>query len=100
MIAFHGCAQGYGFQDQVNALYSTIWTHFVENAGFNEWADANGIVVLYPQVLTMARGGINPFGCWNFWGYGADYNNYHTRDGRQISAVWKMVEALVPSLEQ
>jgi hypothetical protein len=100
-IAFHGCAQGYGFKgkDTVNALYSKAWTHFVENAGLNEWADANDIVVLYPQVLTMALVG-NPFGCWNFWGYGADFNNYPTRDGRQISAVWQMVEALVPSLKQ
>lgn len=100
-IAFHGCAQGYGFKDQdtVNALYSRVWTHFVENAGLNEWADANDIVVLYPQVLTTALGG-NPLGCWNFWGYGADFKNYPTRDGRQISAVWQMVEALVPSLKQ
>jgi len=100
-IAFHGCAQGYGFKDKdtVNALYSGIWPHFVENAGLNEWADANDIVVLYPQVLTTTLGG-NPFGCWNFWGYGADIINYPTKDGRQISAVWKMVEALVPSLKQ
>jgi hypothetical protein len=100
-IAFHGCAQGYGFKDKdtVNALYSRAWTHFVENAGLNEWADANDIVVLYPQVQTTTLGG-NPFGCWNFWGYGADYKDYPTRDGRQISAVWQMVEALVPSLKQ
>lgn len=100
-IAFHGCAQGYGFQDKdtVSAIYSRVWPHFVENAGLNEWADANDIVVFYPQALTMTLGGVNPFGCWNFWGYGADYTNYHTKDGRQISAVWKMVEALVPSLK-
>jgi hypothetical protein len=101
-IAFHGCAQGYGFKDHdtIDALYSGIWPHFVENAGFNEWADANDIVVLYPQALTIAMMGVNPFGCWNFWGYGADFKDYPTKDGRQISAVWQMVEALVPSLKK
>jgi hypothetical protein len=44
--------------------------------------------------------GVNPFGCWNFWGYGADFKDYPTKDGRQISAVWQMVEALVPSLKK
>ena len=45
------------------------WTHFVENAGYNEWADANDIVVLYPQARSREfQGSIqhaNPQGCWD-----------------------------------
>lgn len=44
------------------------WIHFVENAGYNEWADANNIVVLYPQARTANLGFANPQGCWDFWG--------------------------------
>ncbi len=78
------------------------WTHFVENAGYNEWADANDIVVLYPQARSQEfQGSIqhaNPQGCWDLWGY--TDANYHTRDGQHIKAVWKMVQALVPKLGQ
>jgi hypothetical protein len=103
-IAFHGCLQGYGLQGHLieQAIYSMDWTHFVENAGYNEWANTNDIVVLYPQVGTGILTGdiqhVNPQGCWDFWGYTDP--KYHTKGGQQISAVWKMVEALVPSLKQ
>lgn len=112
-IAFHGCRQGYGFSgvDTVHPLYGglTGWTHFIENAGYNEWADTNNIVVLYPQARPRelafqvienpgdpmgALRNSNPQGCWDFWGY--TDQNYATKGGRQISAVWRMVEALVP----
>ena len=106
-IAFHGCEQGYvkdknEDKDTVNASYSNVWTNFVENAGFNEWADSNNIVVLYPQSLTDHSGLVvlNPRGCWDFWGFVGKNFNYDTKDGRQISAVWKMVEQLVPSLRK
>src|SRR5271166_1478380 len=39
-IVFHGCAQGAG--EVGDAVYSKV--------GFNEWADTNGIIVLYPQL--------------------------------------------------
>lgn len=96
-IAFHGCEQGYDFRDSVQAVYSKRWSHFVENVGFNEWADANDIVVFYPQARTVTYLAVNPKGCWDFWGYTTN-SLYPTRQGRQISAVWKMVEALVPNL--
>ena len=101
-IAFHGCRQGHGFPITMikEAIYSKVWTHFVENAGYNEWADANDIVILYPQarrgIMTSDIQHVNPQGCWDFWGYTDD--KYHTKDGKQIAAVWKMAELLVPSL--
>ncbi|MBL0167804.1 MAG: hypothetical protein IPP85_12010 [Propionivibrio sp.] len=94
-IAFHGCMQS----------ATTLGTDFVDNAGVNEWADANNIVVLYPQAMpTMGmRLPLNPNGCWDWWGYndtqdmstlGARAGTFATRDGVQIAAVWRMVEKL------
>lgn len=96
-IAFHGCMQS----------ATSIGTDFVSGAGVNEWADANRIVVLYPQAKpTLAAVGkvpTNPMGCWDWWGYndrqdlttlGAKAGYYATKDGVQIAAVWRMVERL------
>lgn len=90
-IAFHGCQQQAG----------RVGRAFVDHAGFNEWADGNRIVVLYPQAEATVAVPITPFnpqGCWDWWGYN-DYafdmtGRYATRDGLQIAAVWRMVERL------
>ena len=39
-VVFHGCRQG----------ASQIGRRFVEGAGYNRWAEANRLIVLYPQV--------------------------------------------------
>jgi poly(3-hydroxybutyrate) depolymerase len=85
-VVFHGCEQS----------AERLGTTFVENAGVNEWADANRIVVLYPQLKSSNFMPINPKGCWDFWGYNDALNDgrYATQKGAQISAVWKMAEAL------
>jgi len=81
-IAFHGCRQGTSF----------VGRAFVSHAGYNEWAESNGIVVLYPQVAKSLVMPLNPQGCWDWWGYtGA---NYAWRDGAQLASVRRMVEAL------
>ncbi|HEX7635306.1 MAG TPA: fibronectin type III domain-containing protein [Noviherbaspirillum sp.] len=49
---------------------------FVDNAGYNRWADTNNIVVLYPQTT---NGNGNPNGCWDWWGY--DDPNYAKKNG-------------------
>ncbi|HEY4658973.1 MAG TPA: hypothetical protein VIH11_05650, partial [Gemmatimonadaceae bacterium] len=90
-VAFHGCLQ--------NA--AAVGERFVRDAGYNRWADANRLVVLYPQ--TIARGGwggslwqwsfvVNPRGCWDWWGYSG--MQYHTRKGAQIRAVRAMLDRL------
>lgn len=95
-IAFHGCMQS----------ATTLGTDFVTQAGVNEWADANNIVVLYPQAMPSEKlppYPFNPKGCWDWWGYndtqdmttlGARAGTYATKDGVQIAAVWRMVEKL------
>jgi poly(3-hydroxybutyrate) depolymerase len=87
-VAFHGCRQH----------ETAVGAAFVRDAGYNRWADAHHLIVLYPQ--TIARPGwsfsgsflYNPRGCWDWWGYsGAEY---HTKAGPQIRAVKAMVERL------
>lgn len=80
-VAFHGCQQ--------NA--DTIGETFVKEAGYNRWADAYGVVVLYPQTRATTAP-LNPKGCWDWWGYGGEA--YDTRDGVQMRAVAAMADAL------
>lgn len=79
-VAFHGCLQG----------AQAVGSDFYESAGYNRWADANRLIVLYPQVAS--RFPDNPNGCWDWWGYSGA--GYMTRRGAQISAVQAMVERL------
>ncbi len=64
-VALHGCGQT--SDDIQDAYYS--------HAGYNGWAEANNIIVLYPQArkIPMMSSGdplrVNPFGCWDWWGY-------------------------------
>ena len=86
-VAFHGCRQNVDARgaDRVN-------DDFVRDAGYNRWAAANRIVVLYPQTTASAP---NPNRCWDFWGYtGSDYR---TRRGPQMRAVKGMVDRLLGS---
>jgi len=79
-VAFHGCL--------MNA--ATIGTVFVENSGLNGYAEANNLVVLYPQTATQET--INPQSCWDWWGYsGADYS---LKSGAQMQAVYQMTTNL------
>jgi len=81
-VAFHGCRQGASF----------VGRSFVRDAGYNRWAAANRIVVLYPQAARSIVWPFNPRGCWDWWGYsGADYA---TRNGTQLSSVHRMIAAL------
>jgi hypothetical protein len=80
-IALHGCLQG----------ADRIGTTFVENAGYNDWAERNRIVMLYPQATASIDQG-NGNGCWDWWGY--DDPNYASRYGNQMDAVMQMVNRI------
>ena len=94
-VALHGCTQSAEVLGDV----------FTTRIGLNEWADANRIIVLYPQAhaTTVAElpsslwltsiESANPAGCWNWWGYGGDAQ-YLTKKGVQVDAIWKMIERL------
>jgi len=81
-VAFHGCRQGSGF----------VGAAFARDAGYNRWADANRIVVLYPQVAKSWFWPFNPQGCWDWWGYSGA--NYAARNGAQLASVHRMLQAL------
>ena len=63
---------------------------FIKESGYAEIADQNRLVILFPQAKAIT--GINPQGCWDWWGYtGLDYLG---KDAPQIAAIWAMVEQL------
>jgi hypothetical protein len=85
-VALHGCVQSYG----------NVGSDFVRHAGYNEWADTNHIIVLYPQ--TRGLDVINPQACWDWWGYlDADPTQspaYLLKSGKQIRAIKAMLDRL------
>ncbi|SPE20773.1 Candidate poly(3-hydroxybutyrate) depolymerase (PHB depolymerase) (fragment) [Burkholderiales bacterium] len=61
-VALHGSQQG----------YATLGTYFVNNAGYNRWADTNDMIVLYPQASASL---LNLHSCWDWVGrYGCDFD--------------------------
>lgn len=86
-IALHGCEQG----------RAMIGDEYARLTGYNRWAEANHIVVLYPQAEVVASSFWNPFsgnpkGCWDWWGYGG--SDYLSKDAPQLAAIARMAAAL------
>lgn len=88
-VAFHGCGQS----------AAQIGDAFYRHAGYNQWAEANRIVVLYPQtsaITTRVLGRTlpwpNPQACWDWWGFTG--NDYYLQSAPQIRAVAAMIERL------
>jgi poly(3-hydroxybutyrate) depolymerase len=81
-VAFHGCLQ---YADRIGEA-------FVRESGYNHWADANRIVMLYPQTTATWGFPFNPKGCWDWWGYTGP--QYASREGLQIGAVKRMLDRL------
>ena len=84
-VAFHGCRQNVDAQGA-----DRIHDDFVRDAGYNRWAAANRIVVLYPQATSSVG---NPKACWDFWGYSDE--EWRTRDGVQMRAVANIIARLL-----
>lgn len=79
-IALHGCLQSRtveGFGDT-----------FVERTGYLGWADANRLIVLFPQT----DAGTAPNACWDWWGYAG--SDFLTRKAPQLAALRAMVARL------
>ena len=57
-----------------------IGNQYALNSGFNEWADLNDIIILYPYIKPSEKLPINPNGCWDWWGYtGEDYGTKYSK---------------------
>lgn len=80
-VALHGCRQYAG------AVGDAYYAH----AGYNEWADGNRIIVLYPQTTALPPG--NPNGCWDWFGYTGV--NFAWKSGVQMRAIKAMADKLV-----
>jgi poly(3-hydroxybutyrate) depolymerase len=83
-VVLHGCQQDAG----------TIGRLFVEQTGYNAWADANRIVVLYPQTKVSPFLPFNPNACWDWWSYIEHDDGYVTKSGLQIAAIKAMLNVL------
>ena len=80
-VALHGCRQ----------TAADVQQAFVAGAGYNEWADTNRIVVLYPQVDEKYLSG-NPNRCWDWFGYtGPDWL---TKTAPQMRTIVAMIDHL------
>jgi len=79
-ISLHGCAQN----------YESVQMKYVQNTGFNKWADTNNIVVLYPQTHKSEIFPANPEGCWDWWGFDGA-STYDTNQGVQMKAIYAML---------
>ena len=86
-VVFHGCHQG----------ANTIGNRFYSTTGYNEMADTNNIIVLYPQVQASNLTPYNPKGCWDFWGYSSPNQfapNFYSKQAPQMAAVKAMLDRL------
>lgn len=101
-IALHGCKQGYNFTDSVSgrpdiANRPPYGNRYITTTGYNNIAESNDIIVLYPQAEGTDNGHIqNPDGCWDWWGYSCKdaKSLYYSRDAVQIKAIHAMLDRL------
>jgi hypothetical protein len=82
-VAIHGCKQS----------AESVGDQFYTDTGYNNWADNNQLLVLYPQVNKSLS---NPEGCWDWWGYTGV--NYADKSGPQMKAIKDMVNQLTKPL--
>ncbi|KAL9653004.1 hypothetical protein ABK040_015519 [Willaertia magna] len=82
-VVIHGCTQGKSFIGDV----------YAQHAGYLEYAEANQLILLFPQVKAYGGINVNPNGCWDWWGYtGKDF--YATNKGPQMAAIKNMLADL------
>jgi len=80
-LNFHGCTQDVG----------SVGTDYVKYTGLNEWAEANDIIVVYPQAVPNALLD-NPNACFDWWGYAGP--GYANKDGVQMQIFESMMNYL------
>ncbi|KAA8643914.1 hypothetical protein EYZ11_005470 [Aspergillus tanneri] len=90
-VALHGCLQS----------HDKVGTKFIDNTGYNKWADTNNIIILFPQAVTdnslhTIWGGMllpNTNACWDWVGwYGQDADQ---KGGVQIAAIVNQVKQII-----
>ena len=79
----HGCGGPWG---------SDFYNGVAHHGGFNEWAEANELVVVYPAMSSWGATGQTRGGCWD--GYAQTGSDYGLKSGAQISVVHNMIARL------
>ena len=79
-IVFHGCLQ--------SRTTDGIGDLFIERTGYMRYADANRIVLLYPQTNANTA----PNSCWDWWGYAS--SDHLSQGAPQLTAVRAMLDRL------
>lgn len=85
-VAFHGCQQG----------VQRIGDRFYNGTGYNQFADNNKLIVLYPQAKASDGIPANPKGCWDFWGYSNEDGQppFYAKGATQMAAIIAMLDRL------
>jgi poly(3-hydroxybutyrate) depolymerase len=78
-VVFHGCKQA----------WEMLGDGFIKGSGFARWAEANGMILLFPQIKASSE---NPNGCWDWWGYTG--RRFLEREAPQMLAVRRMLDRL------
>ncbi|CAI2373946.1 unnamed protein product [Moneuplotes crassus] len=87
-VVFHGCQQ----------TTADIGEKYETDTGYNEVAETNDMVILYPQATKQILK--NPNGCWDWWGYtdGTSFlptsKTYHTKEGKQMKVVKSTIDSI------
>lgn len=79
----HGCGGEWG---------SDFYNGVTHHGGFNEWAEANDLVIVYPAMRSWGVTGQARGGCWD--GYAQTGSDYGLQSGAQISVVHNMIAQL------
>lgn len=77
-LNFHGCTQ----------QADLIGLDYISQTNLNEWAEANNIVILYPQSSTNLD---NPKACFAWWDFNGFDSNYANKEGAQMKMINEMV---------
>ena len=91
-ILFHGCLQNLD-SFYIHSGGDRFNDTLVRHSGWNQWAETNNIIVVYPQAKASLIDPINPEGCWDWWGYtGFDYA-WNTAP--QMKTVYNMIQWII-----
>ena len=89
-LAFHGCAMSIEY----------IGFQFVQHAGYNEIAELNNFIILYPQIERSEIWPRNHAACWDTYGYtdwiipGFRLQKFFSHNGSQAKAIMDVVDKL------
>eukprot|EP00931_Biecheleriopsis_adriatica_P025019 TRINITY_DN15467_c0_g1_i1.p1 TRINITY_DN15467_c0_g1~~TRINITY_DN15467_c0_g1_i1.p1 ORF type:complete len:391 (+),score=52.51 TRINITY_DN15467_c0_g1_i1:61-1173(+) len=84
-VNYHGCINKKMYRRR-------LWATSID---INEYAEANDIIVLYPQASGTVSSGV---GCWN-WGFAEDDPQFDTRESVQLRTVMNLIEDLENALQ-